>query len=331
MATPYVAGLMGLILSIDPYLSPLEVFNIIRYTATDIGTPGRDNASGYGIVDFARAVDTLFGDAPSISIEYPISGDISTNTDQEIIFRFLSDSPLSSSSISLIVNGRTYTLTSSEMSLDPAGYIEFFPLSDFGEGAVNVRVGGFANVSGISAPILPEFTFYIDNTPPRVRGTYPPVGTVVNILPDYFVFIVDDATGVDFSRFSVSSGSTDRGASSGIHVWGNEVKVPSGLFAMPDTGFFTLRLTAQDRVTIGDPNILDTTITWELALSSVKESITPVSLGMASVTPNPFNSSASFDFTMPDAADVLLSVYDLYGRSVMSESIKQVPAKTNFS
>ena len=58
MATPFVAGLAGLILSADPDLSADSVYAIIRNTATDMGIAGRDDETGYGVVNFGEAVRT---------------------------------------------------------------------------------------------------------------------------------------------------------------------------------------------------------------------------------------------------------------------------------
>jgi len=56
MACPYVSGLAGLILSLNPTLPPDSVYNIIRRTAQDIPPSGWDEQTGYGIVDFGEAL-----------------------------------------------------------------------------------------------------------------------------------------------------------------------------------------------------------------------------------------------------------------------------------
>jgi thermitase len=55
-ATPHVAGLMALILSVDPNLRSWEVEDIIKLTALDLGAPGRDNEFGFGRIDCRRAL-----------------------------------------------------------------------------------------------------------------------------------------------------------------------------------------------------------------------------------------------------------------------------------
>ena len=56
-ATPHVAGLMGLILSVDPTLRSWEVEDIIKLTADDLGTAGRDDEFGFGRIDARRALE----------------------------------------------------------------------------------------------------------------------------------------------------------------------------------------------------------------------------------------------------------------------------------
>lgn len=55
-ATPVVAGLAALILSVDPTLTPGDVQEVIEYTAKDVGPAGRDNEHGWGRVNAAEAV-----------------------------------------------------------------------------------------------------------------------------------------------------------------------------------------------------------------------------------------------------------------------------------
>jgi thermitase len=56
MASPHVAGLAGLILSVNPDLSNRQVMNIIKGTARDIGEKGRDAYFGNGLIDINAAL-----------------------------------------------------------------------------------------------------------------------------------------------------------------------------------------------------------------------------------------------------------------------------------
>ncbi|MGY4706501.1 S8 family peptidase [Candidatus Bipolaricaulota sp. J31] len=63
-AAPHVSGVAALLLSLEPDLSPRGVMEILEQTATDLDVPGRDPATGSGLVDAASAVRALLsGDA----------------------------------------------------------------------------------------------------------------------------------------------------------------------------------------------------------------------------------------------------------------------------
>jgi len=55
-AAPHVAGVAALLLSIRPDLSPAELLGFLQESAGDLGAPGKDEASGAGLVDAAAAV-----------------------------------------------------------------------------------------------------------------------------------------------------------------------------------------------------------------------------------------------------------------------------------
>ena len=56
MAAPYVAGLAALVLKQNPSYSPEEIRQVLRRSATDVGTAGVDLGSGYGRIDAASAL-----------------------------------------------------------------------------------------------------------------------------------------------------------------------------------------------------------------------------------------------------------------------------------
>ena len=71
-AAPFVAGLAALIWSGEPALTAQQVFLRVEQTADDLGTPGRDDAYGFGRVNALRAVRPAA--APSTTPPPPTAG-----------------------------------------------------------------------------------------------------------------------------------------------------------------------------------------------------------------------------------------------------------------
>jgi Subtilase family/Bacterial Ig domain len=53
-AAPQVAGIAGLVLSIDPTINSTKFRQLLQTTSTDLGTAGKDNDFGYGLVNTER-------------------------------------------------------------------------------------------------------------------------------------------------------------------------------------------------------------------------------------------------------------------------------------
>ncbi len=58
-AAPHVAGTAALLWALDKRLSPEGVLEILQATAEDVGPPGKDEATGFGLVNAAAAVKLL--------------------------------------------------------------------------------------------------------------------------------------------------------------------------------------------------------------------------------------------------------------------------------
>ncbi len=67
MASPHVNGVVALMREACPDLTPDEIKQIIYDTALDLGSPGKDNTYGYGLIDAVEAVleaEALCGPSP---------------------------------------------------------------------------------------------------------------------------------------------------------------------------------------------------------------------------------------------------------------------------
>lgn len=59
MATPHVSGSIALLLSKDPTLTNQQIFDAVRNTASDILPEGKDDKTGYGLIDIETALTYL--------------------------------------------------------------------------------------------------------------------------------------------------------------------------------------------------------------------------------------------------------------------------------
>jgi hypothetical protein len=58
-ASPYAAGVAGLVLSVDPSLSPDELEDVLSSTAVDYGSNGYDTNFGHGFINAQAALESI--------------------------------------------------------------------------------------------------------------------------------------------------------------------------------------------------------------------------------------------------------------------------------
>lgn len=79
MATPHAAAAAALVIAYGAAVTPLEVQNILQSTAYDLGSSGRDNTFGWGLIDAAAALSG----APSPN-NRPLAASQSVSTPEDI-------------------------------------------------------------------------------------------------------------------------------------------------------------------------------------------------------------------------------------------------------
>jgi len=67
MATPHVAGAMALMLSKNPSITPAQIDQILEQTALDLGSAGKDNLYGAGLINVLSAVNAV--SSPTLSMD----------------------------------------------------------------------------------------------------------------------------------------------------------------------------------------------------------------------------------------------------------------------
>jgi beta propeller repeat protein len=83
MSSPHVAGVVALLLSERPELTPDDVRALLRLSADDVGAPGHDRISGAGIADAARALQMPTPGATA-EITSPRPGSVANQQSREI-------------------------------------------------------------------------------------------------------------------------------------------------------------------------------------------------------------------------------------------------------
>jgi type VII secretion-associated serine protease mycosin len=67
MATPYAAAAVALIRAAAPLLTPVDAVRLLTSTADDVGTPGRDDETGAGLVDPVAALCSINQCPPGVT------------------------------------------------------------------------------------------------------------------------------------------------------------------------------------------------------------------------------------------------------------------------
>ncbi|MCX6640278.1 MAG: S8 family serine peptidase [bacterium] len=80
MATPHVAGVVALLLSKDPSLTPDLIDMYLENTALELGTPGKDNTFGSGLMNALDAINAFqVGPGPALIVSGKVIDDIGGN------------------------------------------------------------------------------------------------------------------------------------------------------------------------------------------------------------------------------------------------------------
>jgi len=68
MAAPHVAAAAALLLEANPGLTPAQIKTVLEQNADDLGTPGRDNAYGWGRINIQKALENIPPQAGALAV-----------------------------------------------------------------------------------------------------------------------------------------------------------------------------------------------------------------------------------------------------------------------
>ncbi len=157
MATPHVAGVVALMKALDPALTPAELDTLLASGAitNDIGSAGRDNDYGHGLIDALKAVEAadsgIVTTALNVNPTTVNFGTISSSTtvtvskvgDEDIFVSTFSDDGAWLTVLEDLVDGDglgTYTLQADRMGLSDGTHRATVTFTSSSGGSVTVQV-----------------------------------------------------------------------------------------------------------------------------------------------------------------------------------------------
>lgn len=332
-ASPIVAGLAGLIWSVNPNLTSNQVIEIIRETAKDLGSPGWDPEYGYGRVDVGAAVRRAAGLGPpkdlAVSISSPADGAYlsgvveivgtveSAGSVQYTVQLGVGESPSS-----------WYDIASGKAESVREGVLARWSTHGVVDGTYALRVTASDSLGreAVSDPV----TVTVDNTPPRVDILLPLFGAVVRGIVQVSAQVAEP---------NLEDVAVQYGAGPNPAAWYDveEVsKTPWGCEAKWDTrslqGEYTLRVMATDRaenlaiawvtVTVlnsvpgdldrdGKVTVVDAAIALRIAIGAVDADA--VMMSAADIAPRPGTEGRQWGDGAVTVADAMLILRQAVG------------------
>jgi subtilisin family serine protease len=173
VASPVVAGVVALMMSANPSLTPAKIVSMLEANADDLGPAGYDTAYGYGRINAYRAVAAAASNTPSPDTTAPVAS-ITSPTNGASVSAGISVAVSASdnvgvSRVDLYVDGVFYG------SDTTAPYSFYWDTTQIGNGTHTLAAVALdaAGNSGASASVSVSV-----NNAPVVADTQPPVVTI---------------------------------------------------------------------------------------------------------------------------------------------------------
>lgn len=181
-SAPLVAGAIGLMLSLNPSLTPAQIDTILKVSSDDLGPAGWDSGYGWGRLNVARAIDlcealltgALDASRPAVGflqpqIGGPSSGLIGISVGELVKVNAIDDRAVTS--VSLAADGVAIGTAS------VAPYTFYIDTSSYADGSNHTLTAtatdGSGNQTSITTTVTASLTF--DATPPTVSFVRPQV------------------------------------------------------------------------------------------------------------------------------------------------------------
>ncbi|MFN2309802.1 MAG: S8 family serine peptidase [Gammaproteobacteria bacterium] len=183
-SSPVTAGVLALIMSANPHLSPAEIEDILKTSATDLGPAGWDNKYGHGRVDAAAAVQmALSVTTPPVDDTAPSVGFALADGSQVadlVTIAINATDDVGVTSVELFVNGRLHGTDTS----DPYRFSWDTTAHPNGNVTLEARAHDASGNTGYATITVrvdnPEVVEIVDSEPPVVRILSPEDGATVS-------------------------------------------------------------------------------------------------------------------------------------------------------
>jgi hypothetical protein len=320
MATPHVSGLAALILSQHPTYSNEDVRQVLRVSATDLGTPGFDLTYGYGRINAANAVTV-----PSVleaKIISPIDG--TPLTGAVTLNGYARGTNFANYTLAYGLGTAPTTWTVFANSTTPAGggALGVFDPTLLANGLYTVRLTSYDTSNNAFVDQIELLNNVISITSP-LPSIVP--STAVVFKPGLVIPVTGSAQGASFQDFRLDWAEGINPSSgwntAGITIAGGTSPVVNGPLGSWDTSsitqtdFYTIRLSVDNS---GFTNVVTTLVYLDATL-------------LASGWPQPVSQTPYFSIGMVPAADSqgnlhLTSVAPSYSGSNVPSQFWSFPA-----
>ncbi len=201
MAMPHVVGVAALMKAVNPALTPDQFDALLARgdLTIDLGTPGRDDYYGYGLIDARKAVQAaMTGTQPPVSPHLVVApASLNFGDDTTVATVALSNDGGGSLSVNPPTDDATWLSVSPAQAGNPMGaYVVTVNRSGLGAGTYSATITFSSSANTVSVPVIMQVT----NHPLFGDAGY------------HYVLLIDSASGETVDQFEAQ-------ASNGVYAY----------------------------------------------------------------------------------------------------------------